>query len=135
MQIQVVDNSYLIDIFGLDNQESLEFSFEKLSFLGQITKLTAPELIVMEFGNVLLQKSKKSLSLSSNIEFWWQAFWGLDLQISYFDEDDYSEIFLLAKKYNLSFYDASYLYLAQLKKAPLLTLDQKLQKAYEKISK
>lgn len=45
-----------------------------------------------------------------------------------FVELDFQEVFVLASEYNLTIYDASYLYLSRMKKFPLLTLDNNLAK-------
>lgn len=50
----------------------------------------------------------------------------IDYQIQ-IHEVDCAAVFELANKYNLTFYDASYLYLAKLNKFKLLSLDKKLQ--------
>ncbi|OGD94986.1 hypothetical protein A3F02_03720 [Candidatus Curtissbacteria bacterium RIFCSPHIGHO2_12_FULL_38_9b] len=51
----------------------------------------------------------------------------LKLRISCENIDSY-EAFLIAKKENLSVYDASYVFLARSKRVPLLTLDSRLEK-------
>ena len=92
-------------------------------------KLYAPVLLPFEVYNGLkFAQSRKRVSLKI-IEKLGEKF----LQIPIiFEEMDYSKVLHLALKENLTFYDASYLYLAQAKQVSLLALDQRLRALAEK---
>lgn len=99
-----------------------EFKVEKL-------KLIASPLLPFEvFNGLQFAKSRKRVSLTI-IKQLGEKF----LQIPIvFEEIDYLKVLHLALKKRLTFYDASYLYLAQTKQVPLLTLDQHLRALVKK---
>jgi len=86
--------------------------------------LLAPTLLSYEVGNAIKsavkQKRITELTATSLIEVFQQ------IKIIYFDPNIIGTI-SLSLKHNLSFYDASYLCLAEEQNAKLLTLDKKLQ--------
>lgn len=90
---------------------------------GEIS-LLAPTLLSYEVGNAIKsavkQKRLNELTAIDIINDFKQ------MNIIFFDPN-ISETITLSLKYNLSFYDATYLCLAQEQKAKLLTLDKKLQ--------
>lgn len=87
--------------------------------------LFAPTLLSYETGNAVKsavkQKRLNELTATGIIEDFKQ------MEIVYFDPDIIRTM-SLSLKHNLSFYDASYLCLAQEQNAKLLTLDKELQK-------
>lgn len=99
-----------------------EFKIKKL-------KLIAPPLLPFEvFNGLQFAKSHKRVSLII-IKQLGEKF----LQIPIvFEEISYLKVLHLALKKRLTFYDASYLYLAQTKQVSLLTLDQRLRALVKK---
>ena len=90
------------------------------------TAVYAPKLIYCEIGNVLLWKEKKGIieleRISSVRSF---------LSTLRLHESDFLEIYDLAKRTGLTFYDASYLQSAIDLKLPLATYDKQLRTAAE----
>lgn len=101
--------------FHLFRQKKLEF--------------VAPNILKSEVANGLRSAVLQKRFLGSLVEKIFDRF--LEMIIGY-SEIDYPQTLSLAIKHNLSFYDASYLYLAKLKKCKLLTLDSCLEKMAEK---
>ena len=86
----------------------------------------APKLIYCEIGNVFLWKEKKGVVESERISIV-RSF----LSTVRLYESDFLEIYDLAKRTGLTFYDASYLQTAIDLKLPLATYDKQLRKAAE----
>lgn len=86
----------------------------------------APKLIYREIGNVLLWKEKKGIIELGRISSVRSFLSTLQLH-----ESDFLEIYDLAKRTGLTFYDASYLQTAIDLKLPLATYDKQLRKAVE----
>ena len=90
------------------------------------TTVYAPRLIYCEIGNILLWEEKKGIielkRISSVRSF---------LSTLRLHESDFLEIYDLAKRTGLTFYDASYLQSAIDLKLPLATYDKQLRTAAE----
>lgn len=130
MKIVVVDNSVIVSLFGLDGQRS-DNAVKMRSYMdNKNIQLITPCLLYIEFGNVLISKSKKDKSVLESSEHLLQLLYNSNIKS--FNTNFYlPEIFTIASKYQLSFYDATYLFLTIHKKAELLTDDKKLHLAYE----
>jgi len=119
----VVDASAVLSFIFPDEStpKGVLTAFRKAS--KNLIVLTAPTLLCYEIGNAIRsavkQKRINKLTATSIIEIFYQ------LKIVYLDPN-INDIIFLSLKYNLSFYDASYLSLAKEKNAKLLTLDKKL---------
>ena len=90
------------------------------------TAVYAPKLIYCEIGNIFLWKEKKGVVESERISFV-RSF----LSTVRLYESDFLEIYDLAKRTGLTFYDASYLQTAIDLKLSLATYDKQLRKAAE----
>ncbi len=84
--------------------------------------LHAPQLLVTEMTSVALKKHKRGMAEIAREGL--QAFASLDIQLHLVAEP--AQVLALALRYELSAYDASYLWLAAELKAPLATFDQAL---------
>jgi predicted nucleic acid-binding protein len=92
-------------------------------------RLFAPAMLAYELTNVARQKVRRRMisaegALAALIEF-------ADMRIESLDVPP-AEAFTLAHRYDLSGYDASYLWLADHLQAPLATFDAKLGAAAQK---
>lgn len=117
----VVDASFILS-FLLDEKNTDTEALFKRMIDGKVT-LFAPTIIDYEVGNALrtcvIQKklpAKKALAI-------YKAFFDLSIE---FDSISYEKTLKLAIGKKLSFYDASYAYLAHAKRIPLLSLDKHL---------
>ncbi len=88
-------------------------------------QLFSCHLLQFEFGNSLKSTLLKKRIKPSTTRILIDQF--TDLPITYLPIDS-AKTLDLATKHKLSFYDASYLFLAKSKRAKLLTLDKKLQR-------
>lgn len=107
----VIDASYLI--------EAIERSDD--AFFDRALEMSAPSLLPYEVGNVLLWKEKKG-TLTETLKASVQILLG-SIAI---EACQWSDVYGLAQKHNLTFYDASYLRLAMDKQAMLATYDKAL---------
>ncbi len=90
----------------------------------------APPVWPLEIGNVLLVGVKRVRLTTRDVPHLITEFRALPLEIDAAStERALEETLALAKKYNLTTYDASYLELAQRRTLPFATLDTKLRKA------
>ena len=120
----VTDSSFLLCFLLPDEKEIfVENLFNQ--FLENEVQFIAPILLPFEIFNAL-----KTATLRHRITFKTSRTLGqkfLDLSIELQDVD-YLAVQKIANKHELTFYDASYLYLAKIEKLPLLTMDSNLQK-------
>lgn len=90
-------------------------------------RLVAPELIFFELASVCVKKlSRYPESRNAILE----SFGMLKRLAMQSVEVEYPEIVLVAERYRISAYDASYLWLARGLEAELVTLDKKLRKVW-----
>lgn len=119
----VIDSSFLISTMFPDEK----ISTEHLEYLNGFKKgkvsFRSCDLLKYEIFNCLksavLQK-RISIRQSEMIE---RGFGMMNIE---YQNINFQKTFELSLKHNLSFYDASYLYLAKVNKCKLLTLDKKL---------
>ncbi len=90
-------------------------------------RLAAPELLFFEVANICLKKLKRYPDRRQLILEAFKMLGRLTVQQV---KVDYGEAVLLAEHYGLTAYDACYLWLARRLGAELVTLDQKLEKAW-----
>lgn len=88
-------------------------------------KLIAPQLLPFEVLNGLKSALSRKRLKRETAEQLARGFF--DLQIPLHDID-FESAFQIAQQHNLSLYDAAYIQLARATRAPLLTLDTRLQK-------
>lgn len=120
----VVDASFVI-AFLMPDESHLEIDSIFNQFKSSLINLTASPILPFEVTNglksaLLKKRITKDYCLNRIEEFF-------NYQIKT-QEVNFKEIFLLAEKYNITTYDASYLWLKKKFDAPFLTLDKKLRK-------
>lgn len=125
MNILTVDTSVFIKWLNKDNERDLDKADEILQDVRQgRVELIAPELIKYEVGNVLL-KGKQLTVDQAHISL--GTAYSLPITIVPQTESLSKETYLLADKYNISFYDASFLSLAKQYASTLVTDNVKHQ--------
>lgn len=89
-------------------------------------ELHAPALLGYEMANVALQKTRRTPSMGGAYAIALNRVFRMGIR---FEDVPYEAVYTLATQTSLSAYDASYLYLARLLGAELVTFDQHLQAA------
>ncbi len=117
--MRIYDTSYLVD--AITRGEDLT---------GAILDLT-----LYEITNVVKKAIERKDISENEGETLLKYLATLDLEVIRVQTDDLPKILTIAKKYNLTAYDAAYVYFATKKQAELMTLDRKLDKAYQKVKK
>ncbi|MGZ8264238.1 MAG: type II toxin-antitoxin system VapC family toxin [Burkholderiales bacterium] len=93
--------------------------------------LTAPNLLVYELASVCSTKLARYPAQAQTILARYLLFGQLDIELT---EPEWETLPRLALEWTLSAYDAAYLQLALMHRAPLVTLDARLSRAYDKAS-
>ena len=130
MKIIVLDTSAIIRLYVPDGPlpDGLEGHITS-AWRGE-TALFAPELALAEVAQVLWKKEQAGHLNSSEVDE--ILFSILELPIETVGHYDLlPDAMLLARRHNLTIYDALFLALARKKRAPLITADQRLAKAFE----
>ena len=91
--------------------------------------LAAPVLIDFELAHVCQKKMQAQPEQSSSLRAAFRTLPGLSIERM---EVDHPEVIDLAEERRISTYDASYLWLALALEAPLITLDVRLRRAFER---
>lgn len=94
--------------------------------------LIAPNLLRYELASVCATKLQREPGSAQIILSRYRLLAKLDIE---FAEPDWDTLQLLARQWAISVYDAAYLQLALARKAPLVTLDARLAKAYDQAQK
>ena len=92
--------------------------------------LIAPALLRYELASVCATKLQRAPGRAQLILSRYRLLAQLDIE---FAEPDWDTLPLLARQWAISAYDAAYLQLALARKAPLVTLDARLAKAYDQV--
>lgn len=117
MAVKVVDASALAAVlFGEPAAEELAARLEG-------SALAAPALIEYELGNTCWKKCRRHPKLVKALTAGLQAVGEFDLQLH---DVDLIGVLQVAMLRDLTFYDASYIWLAQQLDAELVTLDERL---------
>lgn len=94
--------------------------------------LYAPSLLPYELLSIARTKSVREPNEADNIAL---ALFSASIEVDVTLVDvDYTEILRLSLQTGLSTYDAGYLYVSLLLDAPLVTFDNRLQRAYEDLN-
>jgi len=126
----VVDNSVVMSWYFKD--ETNKYADTILDKLTD-TIAVVPSIWPLEVVNVLIvAERQRRLSESDSIRFL-TLLSQLPIVLEYERPEMMKELLALARAYNLSSYDASYLYLAMRKGLPIATLDNKLIEAAGRI--
>jgi len=124
----VIDCSFTIPFFVQDEPATKSEEVFERSFAGEI-ELTVPSIWYYEVHNVLKTAVKRKRITDEDAGQAMKLIENLPVKPVNFRPDEYKLIFNRSKDFDLSFYDASYLFLSELKKAPIATLDKKLIQA------
>src|SRR3990167_1117700 len=119
----VLDASFIL-AFLLPDEDIAEVEETFKKFHQKEIQLLSSALLPFEVFNCLktaLLRKRIEFKLASGLG---EKFLQLDIKL---EEVDFTESFKLSQKANLSFYDASYVYLARSKGVPLLTLDVRMK--------
>jgi predicted nucleic acid-binding protein len=117
MAVKVVDASALAAVlFGEPAAEDVAAQ------LGDAV-LAAPALIEYEIGNACWKKCRRHPALADALRAALAALPAMDLRLH---DVDAAGVLEIARRRNVTFYDASYLWLAERLGAPLVTLDERL---------
>ena len=119
----VIDASFLISIIFPDEKVSSENSDYIKDFRTDKITFQSCELLKYEIYNCLKSAILQKRITKERVAIIEKAFKLMKIE---YKTIDFSKTFELALKYNLTFYYASYLYLAKINKRKLLTLDKKL---------
>ena len=122
MNASVVDASAVAAI--LFNEPSAEQTARQLG----TSTLVAPALLAYELGNVGWKKCRKHPEQADAIRKALRLLAELEVHLH---DVNTAEVLELARRVELSFYDASYLWLARHLGLPLVTLDKRLQQAIQ----
>lgn len=118
----VIDASFVLAFLLDEGNVGVESIFEKQA-LGEI-HFISPSLLKYEVGNSLRSKFLRKKIEKEKVQKLYQSFLAIKIK----EENlDYYSVLNLAMEKNLTFHDASYLYLAQKNKVSLLTLDHSLK--------
>ncbi len=104
-----------------------ESTAEKVAALLHGHRLFAPALLYTEFANVSLKKTRAN---PAKRDTFFAAIDRLDLMAINLAEVDIRAVVSLAERHKLTAYDASYLWLARELGVELVTLDERLEKAF-----
>ena len=120
----VLDSSVIAKWFFKEEQREEAINLRKLHKNGEI-EINVPNLLLLEFGNIFLNKkvfAEKFFNESIDTLF--------SININFTEAKEIlGSTFNLASKYNLSFYDATYIALAKNLKCDFITADKKLVEA------
>lgn len=91
-------------------------------------RLVAPALMPFEMANIAWKKARKHPESRALILSQWAAFADFDLEV---EPINFDETVAFAIRFDVTAYDASYLWLAMAHQASLITLDARLAAAYQ----
>src|SRR6476469_8138653 len=116
--IQIVDASAIA---------ALVFGEPQKSWVEELTdnaELLAPSLLLFELGNICWKKLRRAPEQADIILAAWNAWCASALVKA--EATNPTQTLVLAREHGLTFYDASYLWLAQSRAAQLVSLDARL---------
>lgn len=120
--IFVIDASFFLAYLLDEENREIDSIFEKRA-KGEIFFIS-PSLLKYEVGNTLRTKLMRKKIKKGEAQKLYQFFLTINIKE---EAINFHDVLNLALEKNLSFYDASYLYLAKSKKVKLLTLDHSLK--------
>lgn len=123
----VVDAPAVLTVL-LDEEKPAKIKQALTDYAQQRLDLLAPSLLKFEVGNALRSAVSRRRVSQPCARDLYQKF--LKLPIKYVQTLNLAEVLNVALKHKLSFYDASYLFLAQNLDLELLTLDKKLNSSW-----
>jgi predicted nucleic acid-binding protein len=124
MDVKVIDASALAAIV-FDEADA-----DKVASRLEGATLAAPSLLAFEMANVCLTKLRRHPEHRHAILQAFATQGGVTIEAA---EVDHPSVLVLADRFRLTGYDASYLWLAHWLKAELVTLDRQLARAADKL--
>ena len=125
MKKVVVDCSVAVKWFFTKNELFVSQADQLIKkHLNKKLKILAPELILIELLNVVLVAKKIDLEKAKKIV---KTFYKSNLEIKNVDRKQLEQAAFYTNKYEISFYDASYVALAKINNCQLVTDDVKLK--------
>lgn len=125
----IIDSSVALKWFFPEEKYYNEALTIKKDFAKKEIIISVPILFFYEVGNVLKSSIKNSRIDSNKAKRAYEKFTYADF-ITYSSKDLFKDMFEKATKLDITFYDASYIVLAEYLKIPFYTADEKLlQKA------
>ncbi len=121
-KIYIVDASFILSILLPDESQN-QYEDIIMEFKNGTCDFQSSHLLNYEVGNALRSSVKRNRITQTQAEQLFFLFHELSIEMV---PCDYAAILKTALKDNLSFYDASYVYLSHLLHTPLLTLDKQL---------
>ena len=121
----IVDASVLLCAFFSDEAQAQAQRLVRAHVAGRV-QLKAPTLLPYELSNAVWQAERRGRVTRSQADEIQQAFTGLDIEII---PQTWGEMLPLVRRFNRSAYDAAYLALAEARKEPLITADERLYHA------
>jgi predicted nucleic acid-binding protein len=121
----IVDASVLLCAFFPDEAQTQAQRLVREHVAGRV-QIKAPALLPYELSNAVWQAERRGRVTRSQADEILQAFAGLDIEII---PQTWGEMLPLARRFNRSAYDAAYLALAEARKEPLITADERLYHA------
>ncbi len=119
----VIDSSFLISTMLPDEKISVEYLELLNGFRKGKVSFKSCDLLKYEIFNCLKSAVLQKRIIIKQSEIILKAFGMMNIE---YQKIDFKKTFELSLKHNISFYDAAYLYLANVNKCKLLTLDKKL---------
>jgi len=118
----VIDASFVLAYLLDEDNTTIDSIFEK-QVKGEIYFIS-PSLLKYEVGNTLRTKLMRKKIKKEEAQRLYRSFLAINIKEELLD---FHDVLDLALEKNLSFYDASYLYLSKSKEIKLLTLDHSLK--------
>lgn len=128
----LVDCSFMMPLFLVDEYSDPVEKLIEQAIKGDI-EILSQSLFEYEIMNALLSARKRGRIKDEDVESSLELLHVLPRTVLSLSNKDSFRTYQLAQKHNLSYYDASYLYLALREKVRLATLDKKLIRAAEEI--
>ena len=132
----VLDTSAILAFFFEEEKSNKVKKLLEKSADGEF-EIIAPELMDYEVGNAFVKvargQRKKSKHLTKKLRSSIQRYADLGILIKKYSVEPFMEdIFTIAVKYKLSFYDASYVVLGEKTRSKFITADEKLYNSVRK---
>lgn len=123
----IIDSSVALKWFFPEEEYSSEALEIKKYFTEKEIVISVPILFFYEVGNVLKSSVKSSIIDSGEARISYEKFTYAEF-IMYSSKELFKDAFEKADSFDITFYDASYLVLAEYLKIPFYTADEKLLK-------
>lgn len=128
----VFDASVVAKWFFEEEETDLALTLLEKHKLGKIN-INVPVLLLFEFGNTLIKKFREDIDTQEEFNRDLADLLASELNFVAPTQDLLKLTYTLARKYEITFYDATYVALAQKLKCDFITADKKLVKAAKRL--